>query len=250
MAQSPCSRRQQLRRKPSTPHPLFHFTNTTSQASVLYWLMSFLKPLSPRFPISARATLSSHPSVADSLLSLYDFTSSPDDPEQTFLQVLQFINDISFTLGSLAFAKGFSAAGTKTNLFFFNEPNPWPGKFTGKATHVLDVVFLFQNYNEKLPPQQRKAAEQMGLDFARFVSGQEPWERFEDRDGGRRAKVYGPSSTSTEARQGEARVQVVEDALKGKDTERKPEIVQIADQVGWDTLAAVFVDFILGKHLG
>lgn len=209
--------------------------------------MSFLKPRAPQFPLSARATLASHPSEAEQLLSLYDFAAAKDDEESAFLSLLAFINDVSFTLGTLAFAKGFCAAGVPTNAFFFNEGNPWPGQFQGRATHVLDVVFLFQNYNDKLPAAQRKAAEQFGLDFARFVSGRDPWERFEDREGGRCVKVYGPSGGAEG--DAKAQVRVVKDALVSRETGRKPEIVQIADTVGWNTLGAVFVDFILGKHL-
>jgi carboxylesterase type B len=203
--------------------------------------MAHLKPLSPKFPDSLRATLSAYPSEAESLLSLYSFSSATDE-EASFLQFLQLVADVSFHLGTLAFAKGFSAAGVPTNIFCFNEPNPWPGLFQGKATHVLDVVFLFQNYNDKLPKGQREAAEAMGLDFARFVSGQKPWEVFEDKDGERCAKAYGPS-------EGEVKGVVVKDVVKGSDTGRKPEVVEIADKVGWDLLASVFVDFLTGKHL-
>lgn len=208
--------------------------------------MSFLKPLSLKFPVSAKATLNGHPEEAEKLLSLYGFGDAKDD-ESAFLKLLDFINDVSFTLGTLAFAKGFSARST-TNVFFFNEGNPWPGQFQGRATHVLDVVFLFQNYNDKLPPAQKKAAEQLGIDFARFVAGQEPWAKFEDTDGSRHVKVYGPSSTDDAS--GGAKAGIVKDALSSRETGRKPEIVEIANRVGWDTLGAVFIDFILGKHLG
>ena len=92
----------------------------------------------------------------------------------------------------------------------------------------------------------------MGVDFARFVAGQQPWSKFEDRDGGRAAKVYGPSGTGSGIGQGEgaAKSTVVEDAIASTGTGRKPEIVDIANAVGWDSLGAVFIDFILGKHLG
>jgi carboxylesterase type B len=221
--------------------------SSSHDASVLYWLMSFLRPLAPEVPVSTRASLANHPDAATSLLQLYDLAPGQDE-ETAFLNLLDFTSDALFSLPVLAFAKGFSPH-IPTYAFAFNEPNPWPGQFQGKATHVLDVVFLFQNYGQDLPPAQAEAAREMGLDFARFVSGKEPWERF--GKGKRMMKVYGPSSVEKGVAGAKAVSAVVEDAMAPDELllPRRKQIVEIAEKVGWDAVAMVFMDFLLGTHL-
>ena len=49
----------------------------------------------------------------------------------------------------------------------------------GDTTHVLDVAFLFQNFNEFLPPAQKNVAVRFARCFIKFVNGEAPWATFE-----------------------------------------------------------------------
>ena len=211
-------------------------------ASVLFYLLGHLKNnCLEAFPKSCRNTLSSHPSVSEKILELYGFDQAVDD-EAAFQSVLKIINDVGYTGATLAFAKGMSGAGVKTNLFFFNEPNPWEGAFQGKASHVLDVVFLFQNLNDKLGKGQRLAAEKMAEDVCRWMYGEEPWQEYKHEKGEERAMVYGPSD-------GNEAVRDVVD-VKSKETGRRVELLDVVERLGeggWDLMSKVVGDFMSGK---
>jgi hypothetical protein len=60
-----------------------------------------------------------------------------------------FLNDVGYLAATLAFALGFGreSARSKTNVFFFDGLNPWPGVFWGRVSHVLHLAFLFQYFN-------------------------------------------------------------------------------------------------------
>ncbi len=194
-----------------------------------------------KFCTSVRATFASKPHVAETLLEGYGFTKTISDPteddEAAFLSFLHFVNDIGYYAATTCFARGWplssSDKSSKIFTFFFNEPNPWPGPYTGQATHVLDVVFLFQNYNDKLPPAQRAAAEGFGLALMKFVAGQAPWEGYTPDH--RRARVFGPSSQ-------EATAKTIDDAESAA-TGRRMIILELEKEVGFDKLAEAFGRF-------
>ncbi|OAP54791.1 esterase/lipase [Fonsecaea erecta] len=213
-------------------------------ASVLGFMLGHLKSgIREKFPASLRSSLSATPEIAESLLAAYGFNDSTlDDDEAAFVKFLELVNDISFFGATTSFARGWPlspAAEPKIFPFFFNEPNPWPGAYPGRATHVLDVVFLFQNHNQNLPPAQRAAAEAFGLDVVRFVAGQAPWAGYTPEK--RAAKVFGPS-TGNEAR---ATARVIEDA-EAPETGRGKAILDIGDKVGFDKLNEAVGRFRMG----
>jgi len=98
-----------------------------------------------------------------------------------------------------------AAWGSNAYVYHFNEPNPWEGPWKGEATHVLDVAFLFQNYNDYLSEAQRRSAQTLAEDLIEFLYGRAPFPSWTREQGG--AKVYGPpvqqaqfvSGTSAEA---------------------------------------------------
>ncbi|EHY61023.1 hypothetical protein ABEF95_010221 [Exophiala dermatitidis] len=216
-------------------------------SSTLATMMAHLKPnIRKRFSASIRNSLSTTtPDVAEALLEAYGFNSPAladpaADDEAAFLRFLHFANDIGYYAATISFARGWSSSSSpsssKALVFFFNEPNPWPGPFQGQATHVLDVVFLFQNFNDKLPPAQRAAAEGFALDLMAFVSGKTPWNPY--TPGARTAKVFGPSLT-------DAVTKVVADA-ESVETGRRAAILELGKQVGLDKLAEAFGRFNMG----
>jgi carboxylesterase type B len=195
-----------------------------------------------KFPASIKSSLASDPALADQILESYGFTgSSPAvaDDDTAFVKFLEFANDISFFGATTAYARGWppSPAGeSRIYAFFFNEPNPWPGAYEGRATHVLDVIFLFQNHNHNLSPAQRAAAERLGLDWMKFVAGQKPWEGYTPES--RSAKVFGPSK-------GEDATSKVVDA-DSLETGRGKAILEIGEKVGFDKLNEIVGRFRLG----
>ncbi|KAJ4530043.1 hypothetical protein HRR80_000792 [Exophiala dermatitidis] len=216
-------------------------------SSTLATMMAHLKPnIRKRFSASIRNSLSTTtPDVAEALLEAYGFNSPAladpaADDEAAFLRFLHFANDIGYYAATVSFARGWpsssSPSSSKALVFFFNEPNPWPGPFQGQATHVLDVVFLFQNFNDRLPPAQRAAAEGFALDLMAFVSGKTPWNPY--TPGARTAKVFGPSLT-------DAVTKVVADA-ESVETGRRATILELGKQVGLDKLAQAFGRFNMG----
>jgi len=209
--------------------------------------MGHLKPnIRQKFSQSIRSSLASTPEVAESLLESYGFKSPPlkdpaEDDEASFMNFLYFCTAIGYYAATTSFARGWPdtpSSSSKLFTFFFNEPNPWPGAFQGQATHVLDVVFLFQNYNDKLPPAQRAAAEGFALDLMRFVAGQAPWEANTAKQ--RKAKVFGPSKGTSEA------VTKVVDNAESEEGGRRTAILELGSQVGLDKLSEAFGRFQMG----
>jgi carboxylesterase type B len=194
-----------------------------------------------RFSVSLKASLASAPEAADSILEMYGFNSTAqanpsEDDELAFKNYLHFVNDVGYYAATVSFARGWPEP--KLFSFAFNEPNPWAGLYKGEATHVLDVVFLFQNYNDKLSPAQKKAAEGFGLDFARFLAGQEPWPAYTKAK--KTAKVFGPTYEGSEA------VSKIISDNESEGTGRRVKILEIGRAVGFDVLANAIVRFQMG----
>jgi len=201
-----------------------------SQASMMMTSLETLK-----------TSLARMPEAADAILETYGFNSpalatAAEDDEAAFKNYLHFVNDVGYYAATVSFARGWPES--KLLTFAFNEPNPWPGLFTGEATHVLDVVFLFQNYNDKLSPAQKKAAEGFGLDFARFISGQQPWPAYSKAQ--RNAKVFGPSVEGSEA------VTRIIGDNEAEESGRRTKILGIGQDIGFDALSAAIVRFQIG----
>ncbi|KAJ5831956.1 hypothetical protein N7474_000267 [Penicillium riverlandense] len=99
-----------------------------------------------RFISVIRTVLSEHPNEADRILNAYGITE--DTPDETATSsILNYINGIALFAPTLSFARGwfFSAF-----VYYFNEGNPWEGPMKGRANHILDRAYLFQNFREFL----------------------------------------------------------------------------------------------------
>ena len=190
-----------------------------------------------KFIESVNKTLAAHPDAASALLSSYNITQSTEDDE-AMLSILQFGSEISFYAPALAFAKGWPQ--TKDNKFFlyhFNEGIPWEGRFKGHAGHILDVSYLFQNFNEHLSSEQQAVARGYGEDFIEFVNGNDPWQPVEG--GKMSAKVYGPSSDGVKTK-------FVADG-KPEEIGRHDYVLKLGEQVGFDIILEVFQNFFQGR---
>ncbi|KAK0110047.1 hypothetical protein ONS95_002707 [Cadophora gregata] len=177
-------------------------------------------------------TLANYPSAADKVRHAYHIT--PDLPDNVaFRNVLQFQTDIGFYATALAYAQGWPGSAY---LYHFNEPNPWDGPWKGEANHVLDVAFLFQNYNEHLEPEQRAVAVKFAEDVIKFVNGASDWKPYGEVVG---ARVYGPS------KDGLCGTYVKGTSQAGSG--RKSTIFELAEEFGLEPLSAAWGNFMAGK---
>src|ERR1700753_888039 len=107
------------------------------------------------------------PQAVDIILQEYGITKAATD-EQAYLNILRFSTDLWYQAPAYGLADRFAG---RTSILHFNEPNPWEGPFHSEATHILDVAFLFQNYNEYLPKEQLANAVRFGKDIISFANG-------------------------------------------------------------------------------
>ena len=121
--------------------------------------------------------------IAPAIIAGYGLEASATSNNPQNLQaVLTFGNGVMFFLPACAFARAWSrslVAGTEAFLYHFNRPNPWEGPWKGHSSHSLDMVFLFQNYNNYLSLGQRQCAERHAREVIAFVNGKDPWPSYQ-----------------------------------------------------------------------
>ncbi len=184
---------------------------------------------------SVKRTLHDHAQEAELLLKAYDITTTSSDDEAYFA-VLRFANDIAFFAPVLTYAEGWPG---RAYVYAFNEPNPWDGAWKGHSTHILDVSYLFLNYNEYLSDSQKAVAFAFAEDMIKFANGIAPWPQFEASSP--QAKVYGPSDETAEG----ARTSMV--TVLSKEMGRRDTIFKFKDSIGLDRLSQVWGAFMAGK---
>ena len=170
--------------------------------------------------------------ITDKLLNAYGI--KPDlDNDTAFFRILQVANDIGFYIPTTTYAEGFHKH-MKTYMYRFNEPNPWDGPWKGQSTHILDIAFLFQNFNQFLAEPQRQLAEQFALDTLAFVSGKAPWDGWTNEK--RVARVLGPGG----------KVEVIED--EPEKVGRRKVLFELAAELpgGMDHISEAFNGFMRG----
>jgi carboxylesterase type B len=186
---------------------------------------------------SCTKTLSTKPEVATELLTAYGITTSSSDDE-ALLAILRFSSEICFYAPARAFAQGWpNTPESKLFLYHFNEGVPWEGLFKGEAGHILDVVYLFQNFNEHLDDAQLKVAKEYGEDFIKFVNGENPWPPVQQDK--LCAKVYGPSADGVTSRW-------VPDGAPTK-IGRDERVLKLGEKIGFDAVMQVFQNFFQGR---
>ncbi|KAH7161038.1 hypothetical protein EDB81DRAFT_643232, partial [Dactylonectria macrodidyma] len=192
---------------------------------------AFKKSMTNHLP-STWANNSNDSTPLQALLEAYNITTeTPDDEALT--NILQVLNDALFYTPVFTIAQSFPR---RSFVYLFNEPNPWDGPSRGEAVHILDVAFLFQNFNEHLDAKQAESAREFGRDLIAFVNGQEPFPTHDAQAGG--AKVYGPPSKA-----GSAFVKSKDPADYG----RRSANWQLSQAFGWDNLAFALSLFIAGQ---
>lgn len=154
--------------------------------------------------------------------------------EEAFDGFIDFLHDISFFAPVLTFVKGWSG---NAYVYHFNEGNPWEGPWKGKASHILDLAYFFQNYREFLNPAQQAVATALAEDFFKFCHGVAPWPAVKNGDirSGFAARVYGPSDEKLTA--------TVVSQPYGGETVRRSILFDYADKISLDEFAKVWEVF-------
>lgn len=162
------------------------------------------------------------------LLSSYGISPSSGDDE-AFEKVLQFGGDVSFYTPTLAFAQSMVQA-MPVYMYRFNEPNTWPGPWQGRSTHIHDLTYLVQNFNQYLTDDQSQLAESFAASVIDFANGRAAWEPW------------------TNEKQVAQVLSIGEDGVKedvpGKNG-RKQVILDLADEVGFDALSNAWHRFMI-----
>ncbi|KAF2502672.1 carboxylesteras-like protein [Lophium mytilinum] len=185
---------------------------------------------------SVEATLKSNSTATSAILEAYQIRTDTSD-DDALNSILQFASDITFYAPAITIAAYWpSTRNSKSYLFHFNEPNPWDGLYKGKASHVLDVAYLFQNFAKHLTDDQKAVGRALGSDFIEFVNGGSPWQPVSA--GKMCARVYGPSDAKETAK--------LVDSSDTVESGRNRKIHDLASLVGCDALAEVYIKFFQG----
>jgi len=150
------------------------------------------------------------------LLGFYGIQAKTNDSE-ALEAITQFITDIAFYAPSVRIAESWPGAAF---LGHFNERNPWDGPYKGKTNHLLDVAYLWGNYNQSYTRQNWTVARALAENVVSFVSEKDHLPEFKAK---RLVTVYGPSEEDISS-------QTV--AWDSKETGRNPAIFQLAEELG------------------
>lgn len=188
------------------------------------------------FRASAAKSLKNHSeALLEKFLDHYSLSESlASNDKSDLLSILRFGSDICFFAPAIEAAANFPG---EAYVFAFNEGNPWDGPFKGHATHILDVSFLFQNFNALMGDEQRGTAVQLASDVISFVNGRAPWKAFNEGQHG--VAVYKNG------------IRIYAEPPEEKLTGRSPFIFQStsggSDAPTLDEMMRVFLDFLGGN---
>lgn len=173
---------------------------------------------------------------ASQVFAAYDITEDISDHE-AFKRILNFANDLCFFVPVLNYGHCWSG---QAFLYHVNEPNSWEGPWKGYASHIIDVVYLFQNYNESLSESQRVVATQLAKDVIRFSYAHAPWPPFKWETGELYSRVYG-------GRRADNTGKVITILAPDPRTERKGTILQLMQSISADELSRAWRLFMAGR---
>ena len=143
-------------------------------------------------------------------------------------RVLDIISAAVFYIPAVTYCKAFQG---RSYLLHFDAQNPFPGPLQGRASHILDVAYLFQNYAQFLTPEQQGVAVSLAKKMIAFVAGEEPWGKYDDK---------GTALVLTDKEIGE----VTFDKYEG----RQKVIWEIIQQMGGDKLISVLFGYMANAH--
>ncbi|EXJ86766.1 hypothetical protein A1O3_03720 [Capronia epimyces CBS 606.96] len=198
-------------------------------------LQSRKTDIAASFARSLTTDLKDSPDVVEAILASYNINPRSNSPTSTsddeaMNNILRFMTDVRFYASTLTIARAWPQSAF---VYHFNEPNPWDGPYRGESTHILDVAFLFQNFNDYLSPEQQTSAQRFASDVIAFVHGDDPYQKHSADTGG--ARVYGPPCTGED---------VYVQSLDPRAYGRRDTVWKLAARVGMDRLAAALDGFM------
>ncbi|BCR90256.1 putative carboxylesterase [Aspergillus chevalieri] len=207
--------------------------DTQMDASIMALLIPHTKQgCASKFTNAINTVLSSHPTIAQQILDKYNINPNQPD-EEAFPAILNYLNDVLFFAATLTLARGWPGTAY---VYYFNEGNPWDGPWKNRASHILDVAYLFQNFREFLTPEQKSVGTAFAEDTFKYCHGIAPWSAIKPGEAttGFTARTYGPSADNRIAEQ------VTE--VYGEASQRRS-ILFNYDEVSLGDLVRVFVAF-------
>jgi len=174
---------------------------------------------------------------ASSVFEAYGITEAASE-EEAEMAIWQFGNDICFLAPVLVYAHGWDQ---NAYIYFFNEPNTWEGQWKGHANHLLDVAYLFQNYNESLTEDQRVTANTFGKDLIQLANQRSPWPVFNFAAKELNAKVYG----AKDLQQAAARVEIIPGP--NSRSERRQTVFQLSLLIPLTRMSDALASFMNGN---
>lgn len=149
------------------------------------------KDCAKKFIAAVNNVLGNNSDTTRHILENYNISQDTPD-EEAILSVTDFLSDIVFHAPVLAFASGWRG---NAYVYHFNEGNPRDGQWKGRANHILDVAYLFQNFREYLGQEENGVSVAFAEDFFKFCLGVVEWPAVTPGEisAGFSARVYGPS---------------------------------------------------------
>ena len=119
-----------------------------------------------------------------------------DTPDHTAIEIItRFISAIAFYVPSLKIAEAWPGS---VAVGHFNERNPWDGQHKGMTNHLLDIAFVWGNYNQSYIRANWTVARALAENLVSFVSEKDDLPNFQQTS---RVTVYGPSEENISSHQ-------------------------------------------------
>ncbi|KAJ5760370.1 carboxylesterase [Penicillium odoratum] len=202
-------------------------------ASIFEFLAPQIKTqTTKKFIAAIHKILALYPTVAHRILETYGIADDTPDAK-ALASALTYANDISFNAATLSYARGWAG---NAYVYYFNEGNPWDGPWKGRANHILDVIYLFQNLSDSMSPEQAAVGAAFAEDIFKFCHGVAPWPAIPGQIDEASARIYGPS--------GRGVTTDVSQKLFGENTARRSVLFDCAPEVSLDELAKVLGEFM------
>ncbi|KAM5361893.1 hypothetical protein ACJZ2D_012838 [Fusarium nematophilum] len=125
--------------------------------------------------------------AASRVLDRYSIQDGTPD-EESLLKITQVITDIDYNVTSVKLVESFPGV---CFLDHFNEPSPWDGPHAGQSNHILDVAYLWGNYDERYSRRNRRVARSLAEDVLSFVCKTNDLPVFGGKD--KKVIAYGPA---------------------------------------------------------